>query len=252
MESNNDLAVLGEATGTELMTFEEELAADAEEVAAVERAGYPWISIRGKEFKISGEKQVDPMEAIILLSGFENAYYADGFDPDSHDIPDCYALAEKADDMKPHPDAPRPQHHECATCPKNQFGSADKGKGKACKNSRRLALMAPDAAHVEDAAIAFMRIPPTSLGNFSKYVAKLAKLRKLPPYAVISKISFDEKSAYPVITFECKEIILDRERLMAVRNMRQTVVDALLAPPQKRAEVAGEDEEPKSKGRKKF
>jgi hypothetical protein len=48
--------------------------------------------------------------------------------------------------MGPHPSMQadanfQPQSDLCKTCEHNQWGSADKGRGKACQNRRRLTMI---------------------------------------------------------------------------------------------------------------
>lgn len=63
---------------------------------------------------------------------------------------------------------------KCASCPNNQYGTALKGKGKACKNMHRVYL-------VREGEIfpLLIAVPPTSLENFKQYARRLtAKMRK--------------------------------------------------------------------------
>lgn len=56
----------------------------------------------------------------------------------------------------------------CANCPLNQFGSATKGKGKACKEMRLLFLLRP-----ESLLPLVMVLPPTSIKPMKKYLQRL-------------------------------------------------------------------------------
>lgn len=56
----------------------------------------------------------------------------------------------------------------CAVCPLNQFGSADGGRGKACKEMRLLFLLRPDSL-----LPLVMVLPPTSIKPFKKYLQRL-------------------------------------------------------------------------------
>lgn len=240
--------------GGALMEFEAQLLADAADEAAKEQVGFPWISIRNKEFSFSGEVIGDEVTTIIMLAAYENSFYQEIFDADNPVPPSCFALGYDQDRLAPVVDqVEKAEAEACASCWANKFGSADKGKGKACKNSRRLALLEPEAASPEDASIAFLRLPPTSLGNFSKYVKKLATLGKRPTYAVVTKLSFDKDEAYPVIRFEAVQRIDDRAKLTAIMKVRESVRESLTEPFRKREVAEGEEAEhqaPKSKKRK--
>lgn len=55
----------------------------------------------------------------------------------------------------------------CASCPKNQYGSAAEGNGKACKNMRRIYFAKPDYMFPM-----LLVLPPTSLKNFANYIKR--------------------------------------------------------------------------------
>jgi hypothetical protein len=105
--------------------------------------------------------------------------------------------------MAPHPSSSQPQHTDCKTCPHNQFGTADNGKGKRCKNSRALALIPAGTTAVDLPAVevAVMKLPVTSGKNWSQYVNKIATLYARPPLGVITAITTvpDAKSQFKVM-----------------------------------------------------
>ena len=72
-------------------------------------------------------------------------------------------------------DAPWPDFFECATCSLNQWGSEHQrreGKGKACKEMRRLLLL------IDGWALpALMSLPPTSIKVWDAYCSSLAAKR---------------------------------------------------------------------------
>lgn len=80
--------------------------------------------------------------------------------------------------------------HPCATCIKNQFGTAtdDKGnptKGKACKNIRRVYII-PEGGIFPY----LIPLPPGSLENFNDYIRRLtSKVKRFT--AVKTKITLD-------------------------------------------------------------
>lgn len=144
------------------------------------------------------------LHCIIVAALIENAYYEGAFDPDNPRAPVCFAFSTDGEDMAPHEKSHDPQHETCAGCPQNEFGSADKGRGKACKNVRRIAVLpltAPfTAADVEEAEIATLNIPVMSVKGYSGYVKDLALKSNLPPWAWQTRIwcQPDPKSQYRV------------------------------------------------------
>ncbi len=136
-------------------------------------------------------------EVIVLGSCFENSWYGSAaYDPDDPQPPVCYAFGEAAEEMVPHADCQDPQNPEgCATCPKNAFGSADTGRGKACGNKKRLAVLLAkdvedaDAEAISTAELATARVSPTNLKAWAGYVRAVAEEHGRPPWAVVTEIS---------------------------------------------------------------
>ncbi len=169
---------------------------------------YPIISYKGKSWHIvSGgvsnlvkRSDGDPaasLEVIILKANpaISKVFYKDRFVEGTTEKPDCYSV----DSMAPALDATEPQAKKCALCKWNQFGSriSDEGaKGKACSDSRRLAV-AP-GGNPENAML--LRVPAASLKELSIF-ADMLKQRQVPYQALVTKIGFDHDVAYPKLTF---------------------------------------------------
>lgn len=79
----------------------------------------------------------DAVTCVILHPGFERAYFPDEFDPKRTVPPACYSFDNEA----PHEMAADPQADTCESCPMNEWGSADRGRGKACKEGLRCAIL---------------------------------------------------------------------------------------------------------------
>lgn len=70
----------------------------------------------------------------------------------------------------------------------NKFGTAARGRGKACGNIRRLGLiLLDDINNVADAEILYLKVPVTSVGAWAQHVTKLAAM-ELPPLGVVTRI----------------------------------------------------------------
>jgi hypothetical protein len=108
--------------------------------------------------------------------------------------------------MAPSPASPAVQHSTCEGCPKNEWGSAPSGgKGKACRETRRLLLIPADSIGSVDAVkaaeVAALRPPVTSLKNYATYAQTLAATLKRPPLGVVSEVSVapDAKTQFKVV-----------------------------------------------------
>jgi hypothetical protein len=188
------------AESTAIVDWQAELSALAVATAEAEKPSGNWVSFKNGRLSIGGNQMKDDkVQCIVVNSVFENQWYMHKFDPDNPQSPDCYAIADLEEDLKPHKDSGAPQSPTCAECPKNAWGSdPGGGRGKACKNVRRLAMIAAvDASHpdhVKKADIAIAKLPVTSVANWSTYANQIANVLKLPPLAVISEMSVEPNS----------------------------------------------------------
>lgn len=172
--------------------------------------------------------------AVIVDAVRENTYYDEDFDEDGVVSPTCYAYGRTDQDMAPHssmqadPSHFVPQSASCVGCPKAEWGSARRGKGKACKNRRRLALLPAgafvpvpgsrdfdvevyeDPKHYATASMVFLKLPVMSVRNWSDYVHQVAQEYKRPPFGVWTRIYIepDPKSQFRVC-FEALETLPD-------------------------------------------
>lgn len=186
------------------------------------------------------------MGVIILDSLLENVYFEEEFDPDVIAAPTCFAHGRLEKDMKPHDlvvAAGQAQFAQCAGCPKNAFGTADKGRGKACRNTRRLALVPAGTLDGNDkwvpftkpdqfatSVIGFMKLPVTSVKPYSAFVKQLAGVLHRPPFAIFTKIAvIPDKDTQFKVTFEALGNVPDS--LMDVILKRNEEAAALIAQP---------------------
>jgi hypothetical protein len=174
--------------------------------------GFPVVSIKGKIFAIvrGGDRttMMNPKDPdspatsidVVLLKGnkgVSKVYYAKGYQEGGEDQkPDCYSN----EGIKPEDNSKNPQSKQCSTCPHNQWGSKigdNGGKGKACQDSKRLAISA--AGLINDPYL--LRVPPASIKALSEYAAALQK-RNLHYSQVVTKIAFEAEAATPKLTFK--------------------------------------------------
>lgn len=192
------------------------------------------------------------LDVVIIDSVFENALYEGDYDPDNPQSPVCFAFSHNEEELKPHEKAAKPQSDTCASCPHNEFGSAEKGRGKACKNIRRIAMLSAspmETSALENAEVAFIKLPVMSTKNWINYVNTLATIDQRPPFAVISTIGTmpDPKAQFKV-TFTKKEAINDGA-LLDVLFKRHDAQKATAIPPYA-ANSTTEKPAPKAKSKK--
>jgi hypothetical protein len=151
----------------------------------------------GKMTLPNGEVHSDPVELVIVDFVAKNAFYEDNFDPNNIQPPACFAIGTNPAKLVPSPNAPLPQAATCNECPMNQFGS--KGKGKACKNERSVAVLPPGAE--ADAPLWQLSVSPTAVKGFDGYVSGVARTFETVPAGVITQVSLDPSETYPRLMF---------------------------------------------------
>ena len=187
------------------------------------------IKTTGKKFAfpdLPDEKIKDSVPLIVLGWISENLYYGGKeFDQDHPEPPVCWALSESAKELVPSEKPTDRQAEGCGTCPMNEWESG-KGKSKACKNTRKLAVLRANSVDPED-QIFFLTVSPTGLKEYDGYVRKLQAKNALP-VMVITEVSFDDDKTYPTLRFRAAEPNVNAEIHWA---RRAEAVTALLVEP---------------------
>lgn len=241
--------------GTAMTVWEKKMADAAEKQAKQEKpmAGFLNISTQGGVLSIDGNEVGDSINGVVLCAAYENAYYGgEPFDPDNPKPPVCYAFGDlDADDpedtMAPAKDLPGKVADKCSDCEFNVMGSAETGRGKACKNIRRLAVVTEDAIKSADAMseaeVRLLKVPVTSVRNWSGYVRGVLTDELSRPYwSVVTEISIkrDKKTQFK-LNFEHAENIDFDDKLFAALEAQQKKVRPLIVAPYP---VPEEDEKP--------
>lgn len=182
-------------TGTAVVTWKEKMAAVVAQAAEMEAPKGGFLSFKGGNMSyddnpIPGNK----LSVVVIDFLIENAIFKSKYNPNVPQSPMCYAFGRVEDELKPHPDASEPQHTDCASCPNNEWASnPEGGRGKACKNSRRIAIITSDCLEsvekIRKANVVMCKIPATSLKNFSTYVNQVTKVLEKHPFQVITELS---------------------------------------------------------------
>jgi hypothetical protein len=194
----------------EIANYDEELAKLAKRATAVEKPTSSSIGVRAGVLTYNGTAVPgNKLDCIIIASTHANLFYEDKFDSNNPKNPVCYAYCDDPDneEMVPHPKASKPQCDNCNDCWANAWGSdLDGGRGKACKNVRRLAILPSDVQpeDLQTAEVATLTLPVMSVSKkWSPYVHKLATLYNKPPLAMRTVISTqpDQKAQF-LVTFD--------------------------------------------------
>lgn len=246
---------------TAVVPWEQEMAARAIKAAKAEKVSgiTKKLSTRGGILAIDDTPVEDnELRVIVVGSVHENQYYTEAFNPNVPTVPACYAFSDPEadnpeDGMAPHPEAETKQGDDnglCANCWANAMGSADVGRGKACKNIRRLAVVTEDAlesaAALDEAEVRMLNVPVMSTKNWAKFVNTVADDLQRPYYGVVCliKVVPDPKSQFQ-ITFRFEELITFDSPLYDAMKRKVAAVNAqLVTPYPKQADLAPAAQQP--------
>lgn len=213
-----------------LSVVEQEIAAEAKADSAMFQQGTARISLKGGVIAIDGVKAKDNKLVVAIISAvFGKAYYEGEFDPEVAQTPSCYSFHPKDQHaMVPHDAAPDKQSENCKSCPHNKFGTAERGAGKRCKDEVRLMVVAPSGDDYAGSEVRMLTIPPGSLKNWGKYVAKLADMGGTFR-SVLTEISLEPyKGAYTVCFNPAGK--LDEDAYLALKARRESATEQSMQP----------------------
>ena len=185
--------------------------------------GRVWsVTLRGVETVIKASEGTDyngkplpeaPVRSLnVIIVGISptisKVWYAKAFQPGQKAVlPDCFSINGET----PDPTSPLRQSELCSTCPKNQFESAvsddgTQGKGKACRDSRKIAVV--PAGDIQNAIFGgpmMLRLPVMSLPNLAKYCGQL-NIAGVDVTQVVTAMSFNMTVKYPEVVFRPQQV----------------------------------------------
>lgn len=178
-------------------------------------SSYSVLSLKGKKFtKVAGGERTlimnpkdpdSPATAInVVILGVSKVkprvFYATAYNPDEAEgrKPDCMS----SDGIKPDANSQNPQCKSCAACAHNVWGTKKRqdgtmGKGKACDETIRVAVAAPD--RLGDPML--LKVPPSSLSAIPELGKFLRDRGFSNTYDIITKISFDPEADAQKLVF---------------------------------------------------
>lgn len=254
---------------TALAKWDEELAKQAAIAAAIEESTATGQFFSTKSGVLSFNDNPLPgneMAVIILDHILENVYYDSDYDSENPQPPACFAFGRDEKALQPHKivieagNSMAGASGLCAGCEMNEWGSADKGRGKACRNTRRLAMIPAgnfdqntgkfkaftDVDQFESSPIGFLKLPVTSVKGFAAHVKQVAGALKRPPFGIFTRVSVkpDPNNQFKVL-FEPLGQVPDAlmPTIMARREEALATIESPYSLP-------GEEEEKPARGAK--
>lgn len=193
------------------------------------------IGTRNERFSFKGQMIGDTFKCTVVDFAQQNAYYGDEpFDPDNITPPACVAISHDGNDMVPDPKSPDVQNSTCDGCPNNAFGSAEIGRGKACKNQYRLLVIPHGVNDAREAETAFLTLPPTSIKKWNEYVIKVTAQTDLPVWGVETEFYFDNddvNATFKMLLPRAAKQHKDAKFLSSIIDMEAANREILLAVP---------------------
>lgn len=181
-----------------------------------------------KIFTLPNDDTSDTLNVIIVDFVSYNAYYEGAWNPNAIVPPNCFAIGLEPASMVPNEKSPEVQAESCAACWANQWESSPTGKGKACNNTKLLAVMAPDAD--SDTPLLLLKVTATALKNFDAYVASVVRTMQRPPRGVITQITFDPASKYSSLRFGDPQACTPAQMAVAYAR-REEAMELLMTEP---------------------
>lgn len=173
----------------------------------------------GVAFEVPGDTLDSPdtvkeFEAVILYHQPINTYYKNKYDG-SNNPPDCGSMDGKLGLSS------EGELVECASCPFSKFESAEDGKGKACKQKRRLFLLREG-----EFLPIILTLPTGSLGEYSKYIMRIMGKGK-KSNAIVTKFSLKKAQNSGGITYSQAVFSIVRdlstEECLSIEKMSEQV-----------------------------
>ena len=171
---------------------------------------------------IDGSEYQEAIEGIIIHRTFPRAYWQTSLDESgSKAPPDC----SSPDGVK----GVGTPGGDCHTCPFNQWGSAERGNGKACKEKQILFVL-----RTSDLLPMVVQVPSTSLQQVKNHFLRLASHN--PPhkfYHTVTQLTLEKVEANPFdysrIVLRSSAIVPDdqREAVEAYRNALMPSLQAI-------------------------
>lgn len=227
------MAARNKPTNNLPINYEDQLSREAAEIA--KRLNAPsgdrirYLGNRG--FTTPDGNEGTEIECVIVDFVTANLYYDAAFDSSNPRPPACFAIGPEPKFLVPSPNSPAKQADSCNECPYNQYGTATTGRGKACKNTRLLALVSSTVFDDPDnTSIWILAVPPASLKAFDRYASTISSKHGIIPVGVLTAIKPNVEVSYASPQFELVRK-LTAEELAVVMPLRNAANERLIAEP---------------------
>lgn len=171
----------------------------------------------------------DEQRIIVVDFATANRYYDRPFDPANTQPPACMAIGDIIADMVPEDGVPAKQSDLCRTCWANEWESDARQKGKACKNSRDLAVVLADELEDPDVEpeLYVVSCSPKAIKSFDAAARKAHQLFGGPPIKAIMTMKVVPHENYHLLNFGQLEANPYLERVYPLLEVTADLLGAL-------------------------
>lgn len=238
---------------SELVDWKTQMEQMAQAAAAMERPTLGVISLKSGVMSYQGTPVPgNKLNCIVISSAFEHRYYTERYDPNKPASPACFAQSLDGEEMAPDEASHAKQAPMCGDCDMFKWGSDPQGgRGKACKEVRKLALI-PSSAFESDAAkaeMAVLTVSVTNVKHWANYVNKIASTHSRPPWGVITEISI-KPHAKTQFEISFNDVALLADEYLPEAFKRVETANKVLMTPYTYEETAAVPENNKGKNKK--
>jgi hypothetical protein len=233
-----------------LPAYIQKLELDDTTTALAGQSGFKRISIKGGVFRmIEGGQELASSDErsmnIVIVNAAPKtgrSYYEGSYKDGANLSPTCWS----SDSVKPDDSVENKQAVACASCPHNVAGSAQGGKGRACRFSHKIAVVLADSLEgdvyaMQVASTSFFGKPVGKYMPLQAY-SKWLKAMNMPISAVVTEMRFDKDSPVPKLLFKAVGAL--KEEQFAISQKQGKTTPALMAVSSKSTSEGGEQSAP--------
>jgi hypothetical protein len=209
--------------------IEKQLMADASDASArTASVGGNTIGTANRKFSYKNQPLGKRLEIVVVDFVQVNSYYDTPYDESNPAPPACVAISVDGDEMAPVKESPSVQAPQCDGCWANAWASAEVGRGKACGEQYKLAVVAVGPGEdYSTCDMATLTLAPTSRNNWTQYVQDIADKLQRAPWGVVTEFTFDDYILVP----EFVKKVGSAKDLNDIHGRRDEARRLLLTPP---------------------
>lgn len=233
MAKNNELTVqtaftlstIYDGMDTEMQAELMDELADMDDTGGISCRAIKIPSGGGLAYEVEGDEAGDvdyqkDIEGVVVFTHRMNAFWPGEYGAPSVDggrLPACSSMDGKTGTL-----VATGEVRDCERCPYNQYGSDGRGRGKACKNMRRVYLMQSG-----DPSLYLLTVPPTSIRDVNRQLARIMASRGIPYTGMVvgfrlEKTANADGTAYSKVVLE-RRGVLPPETAAVGRELRRQI-----------------------------